>query len=250
MTVMLRTLGVPARLATGFQSGVYNPLTGEWLMRASDAHAWVEAWLAGRGWTTFDPTPPDPNRASTTTLAGFALYLDAARSFWSRWVVNFDPSRQGALADQFDEAARLAGIRWFDSLSDTGNTWEQRAANWLRRFGPWLAAAILLGAGLRMFGARSIRAIRRRLRFSRARRNPATAADATLLYRRMLAILERRGYQKPPWFTPAEFAASIPAGPLAASAAEFTATYYALRFGRRVPDRPRISSLLEELSRR
>ena len=250
MTVMLRTLGVPARLATGFQSGVYNPLTGEWLMRASDAHAWVEAWLAGRGWTTFDPTPPDPNRASTTTLAGFALYFDAARSFWSRWVVNFDPSRQGALADRFDEAARLAGIRWFDSLSDTGNTWEQRAANWLRRFGPWLAAAILLGAGLRMFGARSIRAIRRRLRFSRARRNPATAADATLLYRRMLAILERRGYQKPPWFTPAEFAASIPAGPLAAAAAEFTATYYALRFGRRVPDRPRISSLLEELSRR
>jgi hypothetical protein len=66
----------------------------------------------------------------------------------------------------------------------------------------------------------------------------------------MLAILERRGYHKPPWFTPAEFAASIPAGPLAAAAAEFTATYYALRFGHRVPDRPRISSLLEELSRR
>jgi transglutaminase-like putative cysteine protease len=250
MTVMLRTLGVPARLATGFESGVYNPLTGQWLIRAADAHAWVEAWLAGRGWTTFDPTPPDPNRAAPSALAGFALYLDAARTLWSHWVVNFDPSRQGALADRFDEAARLAGIRWFDSLWDTGNTWEQRVAGWLRRFGVALAAATLLAVGLRMFGPRSIRALRLRLRVERARRSPATAADATLLYQRMLAILERRGYHKPPWFTSAEFAASIPASPLAALVAEFTATYNALRFGRRTPDRPRISTLLEELGQR
>ncbi|HEY1217553.1 MAG: DUF3488 and transglutaminase-like domain-containing protein [Bryobacteraceae bacterium] len=250
MTVMLRTLGVPARMATGFESGVYNPLTGQWLIRASDAHAWVEAWLAGRGWTTFDPTPPDPNRAARSTLAGFALYLDAARTFWSRWVVNFDPSRQGALADRFDEAARVAGIRWFDSLSDTGTTWEQRAAGWLRRFGAALAAAILLAIGLWMFGPHSIRALRLHRRVSRARRSPTRAADATLLYQRMLAILERRGYRKPPWFTPAEFAASLPAGPLAATVAEFTAAYNALRFGRRAPDRPRILTLLEEVGQR
>ncbi|MFY9725537.1 MAG: transglutaminaseTgpA domain-containing protein [Bryobacteraceae bacterium] len=247
MAVMLRALGVPARLATGFQSGVYNPLTGQWLIRASDAHAWVEVWLAGRGWTTFDPTAPDPNRAASTSLAGLALYLDAARTFWSRWVVNFDPNQQGALADRFDEAARLAGIRWFDSLWDTGNTWEPRAARWLRRFGPWLAVAIVLAAGLWVFGPRSIRALRFRLRVQRARRSPGAAADATLLYQRMLAILERRGYHKPPWFTPAEFAASLPAGHLAATVAEFTAAYNALRFGRRAPDRPRISALLEEL---
>jgi transglutaminase-like putative cysteine protease len=250
MAVMLRTLGVPARLATGFQSGVYNPLTDEWLMRASDAHAWVEAWLAGRGWTTFDPTPPDPSRAAPSALAGLALYLDAARTFWSHWVIDFDPSRQGALADRADEAARVAGIRWFDSLWDTGNTWEQRAAGWMRRFGLALAAAILLGVGLWTFGPRSLRALRLRLRVSRARRSPATAADATLLYQRMLAILARRGYHKPPWFTPAEFAASIPAGPLAAAVAEFTITYNALRFGRRIPDRPRILTLLEELGAR
>jgi hypothetical protein len=66
----------------------------------------------------------------------------------------------------------------------------------------------------------------------------------------MLAILARRGYHKPPWFTPAEFAASIPAGPLAAAVAEFTITYNALRFGRRIPDRPRILTLLEELGAR
>jgi transglutaminase-like putative cysteine protease len=94
MTVMLRTLGVPARLATGFQSGVYNPLTGEWLMRASDAHAWVEAWLAGRGWTTFDPTPPDPNRASPTTLAGSRyISMPPALSGAAGWSTSIQAAR-------------------------------------------------------------------------------------------------------------------------------------------------------------
>ena len=46
----------------GFQSGVYNPITDLWLVRASDAHSWVEAWMPGYGWTTFDPTPPDPGQ--------------------------------------------------------------------------------------------------------------------------------------------------------------------------------------------
>ncbi len=59
---MLRTVGVPSRVVTGFQSGVYNPLNKQQIVRASDAHSWVEAWIAGRGWTTFDPTPADPSR--------------------------------------------------------------------------------------------------------------------------------------------------------------------------------------------
>ena len=59
MAVMLRTLGIPSRVVTGFQSGVYNPMTGWQVIRASDAHSWVEAWIDGRGWTTFDPTPFD-----------------------------------------------------------------------------------------------------------------------------------------------------------------------------------------------
>ena len=248
MTVLLRSLGIPARLATGFQSGFYNPLTGQWLMRASDGHAWVEAWLPGHGWTTFDPTP-SAKYAASSPPARFALYLDAARTFWSRWVVNFDSTRQGALADRFDEAARVAGIRWFDSLWDTGNTWQRRAAAGIHRFGPWLIAAILFAAGVRRFGPRTIRALRLRVRVDRARRRPVTAGDATLLYRRMLSLLERRGYRKPSWFTPDEFAASLPPGALRATVAEFTAAYNALRFGRRAPDRPRMASLLAELGR-
>src|ERR1019366_5904852 len=61
MAVMLRTIGIPSRVTTGFAGGVYNPISGWYVVRASDAHSWVEAYLPRLGWTTFDPTPPDPN---------------------------------------------------------------------------------------------------------------------------------------------------------------------------------------------
>jgi hypothetical protein len=79
------------------------------------------------------------------------------------------------------------------------------------------------------------------------RRGQASVADATLLYNRMLEIVKRAGYQKPPWFTPAEFAASLDGSPLGRAVGEFTTTYNALRFGGHTEMAPRLSSLLDEL---
>jgi len=55
MALMLRFLGIPARVAVGFTSGEYED--GEWIVTDHDAHAWVEVWFAGQGWLPFDPTP-------------------------------------------------------------------------------------------------------------------------------------------------------------------------------------------------
>jgi protein-glutamine gamma-glutamyltransferase len=57
LVVMARSLGIPARVATGYAPGEYNPFTGLYEVRASDAHAWVEVYFPGYGWSTFDPTP-------------------------------------------------------------------------------------------------------------------------------------------------------------------------------------------------
>ena len=57
MALMLRYLGVPARVAVGFSSGAYDPERGVWTVTDHDAHAWVEAWFRGYGWLPFDPTP-------------------------------------------------------------------------------------------------------------------------------------------------------------------------------------------------
>jgi hypothetical protein len=249
MTVMLRTAGIPARLATGFQSGVYNPITDFWLVRASDAHAWVEAWIPGRGWTTFDPTPPDLNRHGSTLLAKLGLYLDAAGTFWQEWVVSYDISRQGTLADRLEQGARGLGIRWFDSLSGLDWNWRLRVAAWFRRYGAGILIGLALGAAIRVLGPRLVHLLRIRSRVERVRRGQATVGDATLLYQRMLDLLKRRGYQKPAWFTPAEFARSLPPGQMGTVVTEFTGKYNALRFGRRTEVAPRLSTLLDELGR-
>ena len=249
MAVMLRSQGIPARLATGFQSGVYNPVSDLWLVRASDAHSWVEAWIPGYGWRTFDPTPADPNAAGFPLFTKVALYLDAADTFWQEWVVTYDLSRQGSLAYRMEQRAQRVGIRWFDTAVSMRSAWDRYVAGGARRFG-WRAVAFAAGLVALGFAVGPLlRLMHMRRRVERVRRGQASVADATLLYQRMLQILRRRGFHKPPWFTPAEFAASLPHTQLGDSVGEFTATYNALRFGGHVEAASRLSILLDQLER-
>lgn len=55
--LMLRSVGIPARLATGYAATRYNPMTGYYEVRRLDGHAWVEAYFEGKGWVSFEPTP-------------------------------------------------------------------------------------------------------------------------------------------------------------------------------------------------
>ncbi len=248
LAMMLRTLGIPSRLVTGFQNGIYNPISDLWLLRASDAHSWVEAWIPGHGWSTFDPTPPDPNALGLAFVTKLALYVDAAETFWQQWVVGYDSGQQLSLVDQLQQAARRLGIRWFDSINGFGSNWG--AANigqWFRQFALWIVGVLALGVWLWRVGPPLVRLLRVRHRVKRVRRGEASVADATLLYERMLHLLKRRGYHKPAWFTPVEFAASLPRTSLGSAVTEFTATYNALRFGGRTEVAARLSILLDEL---
>ena len=67
LTIMLRTQGVPARLATGYVSGTRDEVAGVFEVRASDAHAWVEVWFPQTGWQAFDPTAAVPLSADAET---------------------------------------------------------------------------------------------------------------------------------------------------------------------------------------
>ena len=249
MAVMLRAVNIPSRMVTGFQTGVYNPISDLWLVRASDAHSWVEAWISGRGWVTFDPTPPDLSAHTLTLFSKLGLYLDAAETFWQQWVVGYGPNHQGTLADRFEQAARHLGLGWLDSLSAQGSQWTARAKAWLRRFGEAALVVLLIAYWLWWTGPRPWRALRMRRSVKRLRRGEASGADATLLYERMLQVLRRQGYQKPVWFTPVEFARSLPATPVGRAVDEFTAAYNAVRFGGRMDAAPRLSALLDELER-
>jgi len=249
MTVMLRTLGIPARLVNGFQSGIRNPLTGLYVIRAADAHSWVEAWLPERGWTTFDPTPPDPNARQASIWMKLALYLDAAETFWQEWVVSYDLGRQAVLADRMERSGKSLGLRWIDRLVEVRLVWVSRLEHWIEAYGLLVLGAAFCAVLLFWLTPRLSRIVRIWQRVRRVRRGQASVADATLLYERMLELVRRRGYEKPAWFTPHEFASTLPPSELRTLIAQFTASYNALRFGGRLEAAERLPALLDRLER-
>jgi len=68
MTLLLRQSGIPARYINGFLVDEYNRMGGYYVVREKDAHAWVEAYIPGKGWVTFDPTPPNQGQADKSSL--------------------------------------------------------------------------------------------------------------------------------------------------------------------------------------
>jgi transglutaminase-like putative cysteine protease len=96
MVLMLRFLGIPARIVNGFHGGEKNKYGGYVIVRESDAHSWVEALIEGR-WTRFDPTPP----VATLRPSSFSLFLDSLRMNWSRYVVGFGSRDQLSILHAF-----------------------------------------------------------------------------------------------------------------------------------------------------
>ena len=255
MAVLLRTQGIPARVATGFQSGYYNDVSGSWVLRASDEHAWVEGWIEGRGWVTFDPTPPGSESAAggwlQSRLRRLSMYLDAADTEWQQWVIAYNPGQQAALALRFRHNLLSLGRGRVDlSLPDGPKSiLRTLRAGW--GWWIWLAAGVGVAALLGKFGRGWLRNWTARTRIRKIRRGERTPNDARLLYERMLEYMARRGFQKPAWFTPAEFARHLPAGERE-RIGEFTDAYNLVRFSGE-PDLAsgigRLSEMLESLER-
>lgn len=125
--VLMRAAGIPARVVTGYAGGYYNPVGGYWLVRRSDAHAWAEVWLQGRGWVRVDPTAAVAPERIYDTIAdrapgssglfgnlGAATPLfnlsDWVRRGWNDFVLGFDASRQERLLRPFG-VDKLDGTR-------------------------------------------------------------------------------------------------------------------------------------------
>jgi transglutaminase-like putative cysteine protease len=247
MAVMLRAIHIPSRVVTGFQSGVFNPLTGWHIIRTSDAHSWVEAYLPGRGWTTFDPTPADPNANANNLWAKWALYVDAADMFWQQWVMNYDLNHQLVLASRVEESSRALNNDWLQGFSRrlqsfTKDGW--KTAEPYAFAGVVLVAIIVIAV---FCGPGAWKALLARRHARRLSRGNVGASDASLLYARMLDILRRRGYEKPAWLTPAEFARILPPSPMAVAVQDITNIYHELRYAQRSDSGIRMVELLKEL---
>ncbi|WP_041193742.1 transglutaminaseTgpA domain-containing protein [Candidatus Symbiobacter mobilis] len=162
--ILLRALGIPARVVTGYQGGERNPIDGLWTVRHSDAHAWAELWMPGRGWFRIDPTAVvAPARIGTLqrapmTLGNTALFervhprlawelralWDAANTRWNDWVLHYGQTRQFDLLRNlgFDSPSwQHLGIALFGTMATIAAVWaalryllRQRQDPWLRLF--------------------------------------------------------------------------------------------------------------------
>ncbi|HEY6844364.1 MAG TPA: transglutaminase domain-containing protein, partial [Thermoanaerobaculia bacterium] len=117
MVALLTALDVPARIVGGFYGGKLNPLTGYFVVRREDAHAWVEAF-DGNGWRTFDPTPASlrPGNAQSGLLGAYASAVsDSINYFWDRYILTFGLADQIALAVELITQSR----QFFAGLTQT-----------------------------------------------------------------------------------------------------------------------------------
>jgi protein-glutamine gamma-glutamyltransferase len=246
MAVLLRMRGIPARVATGFQSGVLNPVNGWLMLRGGDAHSWVEVWLPGRGWVTFDPTPPSNAAPRPRWLEQARFYMDALEVFWGEWVVGYDFERQLQLAVHMHDSSRLAGGTWMDRLASAVSWMSAEGPKAARKSGPLVALGIAGAFLLWRIGKWAAG----RTHLVRLARRGGHATDVTILYQRMLRALLRQGLVKGPAMTAGEFAASVASSPrLGRLVGDITEAYERARFGGDFAAAGRLVELVSQLEK-
>ena len=251
MAIMLRTLGTPSRVVNGFRTSEFNDLTDNYVIRASSAHSWVEAYFPGYGWITFDPTPGSP-LGGATGWSRIGLYIDAMASFWREWVVNYDASHQRSLGEGAMQGSRslVDGIRnWaqrhYSRMLDRARHAQQTFA---RSPGTWAGAGIFVCVLL--LAVANFRNLVRWLVRRRLARHPEEAPSqaAALWYQRMLRWLNRKGWAKDARQTPEEFLIRIEDPDMRKRVENFTRAYEAARFGESSEEARRLPELYEEVT--
>ena len=220
-------------------------------MRASDAHVWVEVFFPGYGWITFDPTPPgDAKRAGLMERLG--MYWDWFQYAWGEWIINYDLVHQVTLAQSVQKTSR----DWGESARKYYRDKQRRAMDVIITLDKKIEASpyflpsllvCLITLLLYLRGRSMIAYILARWSLRARNRGNVTASLATLEYREMLRLLEKRGWKKSPSQTAQEFAAAIPAADVAAPVAQLTQLYQSARFGNHPAPVAQMSLLLSSI---
>jgi transglutaminase-like putative cysteine protease len=248
MIIMLRTLGIPSREVNGFLPGEYNELGGDYIVRASDAHSWVEVYFPGMDWQIFDPTPAAPENESGF-LTRLGKYADWMEITWSEWVIGYDFAHQMVMAQTMQRSSRdlSESLRaWYARQQVRGRSWMK---SWHTGLGLLIPLAVLAFLILLRFDALS--AILRRFRLWWQLRSPKAGRSnpqlASRLYAELLRPLARRGLTRGASQTPFEFAAAVDSPHLAPPVQEFTRLYAHARYGGAPCDTTRLRHLLDQV---
>jgi transglutaminase-like putative cysteine protease len=218
VTLLLRGAGIPSRVAAGYLGGEWNGIGQYLIVRQSDAHAWVEAWIDGR-WVTLDATPPAGDSSPFRTRTGtIGLYADWLRQRWDKYVVNYSMRMQADAVKEGVRAVRRTGtafrFRGWDGIGGTA----RGAAGW----------AFLVAAALYLL----YRLLRKR-RNSAGKGFPSGLPPLPGPYARLVRRLDRNRFRRHPGETLEEtLTAAVRSRPdLSEDAALFLGLYHRDRFG-------------------
>jgi transglutaminase-like putative cysteine protease len=234
LTMMLRSIGIPARLVAGYAPGEFNPFTGFYLVRNTDAYSMSEAYFPGYGWFTFDPIPGHelipPSIEENQTFG-------VLRQFWN-WVAGWLPSPVTSWLTMIFGGIMtgLAGlIGWMWSLFSQGWT------------GIFFGLILLIFLGFLAWLAWN------QFQAWRHRRWLAKLPPAERLYQEMLSWLGTKGFRKHPAQTPFEYVQhSRPHHPpeVAHNLEVITQAYVSWRYGGQKPNLPELRQQLQSLKKK
>ena len=233
LTVMLRALDIPARLAVGFAPGQFNPFTGYYLVHNTDAYALTEVYFPGYGWFSFDPIP---NHEIIPPSFEQDQTFGILKQFW-QWLAGWLPSPlTGFLATFWSKLIQiiLLVIKFFWRLISGG------------LFGLFTALIILVVLSFMVWFAAT-----RLVIFSQQRRLAKLPVMARI-YQQMLVTLRDKGYPKQPAQTPLEYAKSLQEYPQKLAVEiirEITQAYSNWRYGQQPQNTEYLQNQLKLLQR-
>jgi transglutaminase-like putative cysteine protease len=261
MTTMLRSIGIRARLVTGYRASEYNGVGEYYVVRQRNAHAWVEAWSPQGFWRTYDPSPPaaiaslhSPGNAALAMISDLYDYIEFQ---WINNVITYDADHRQTVVGQLDlEVSEVLAVarqialdlyEWFRTFPD----------RWV--LGPWgyvflgmVVVMIVLGLLLLIQIVMQRHHTMRQLQLEALSRDDKRRLTTHLaFYLQMLRVLERAGESKPVWQTPASFAQRLMRQDPQRYAGVVTLTdlFYEIRFGGRPLDTTRSRQIQDHLDR-
>ncbi len=186
MALMLRLLGVPSRVAVGFTSGEYSKDDKEWVVKDTNAHAWVEVWFPDYGWIPFDPTPGRGELDATYAVSSTGFNAgDAADIGFADRLETISPTRAEAIRSAAQQSGLGGGFARGGGTSGTLTV--------VRDQGPGLIALLAMVLGGALVALLALKAVRRSARF--ATRDPRALAGACR--RDVVGFLADQGVELP-----------------------------------------------------
>ncbi|MEM6553591.1 MAG: DUF3488 and transglutaminase-like domain-containing protein [Planctomycetota bacterium] len=252
LAAMCRSVGVPARLVTGYRVSEFNTIGGYYVVRQTDAHAWVEVQLGEDGpWRVVDPTPPgelaEEHDGEDTWWRPVVHLYEHLEYWWLRSVMAYDESARQELIAEAQSAVDRSRAEPGGLLHEAVELWDAlRGRVRLDMLGvvvlAFVGGALLLGLGLmlRLYVLRRRRLATLHLE-KLPRRRRVGLVRRLRFYLSMLELLERHGHRRPHWQSPLEFAEELAQSdpmrfdPVLA----LTEQFYAVRFGHREMDEER-----------